>query len=314
MPLGEPVPDPRSLDLLQSVARLGSIRQAALAHGISQPAASMRLRSLERVLALDLLDRSNGRATLTPTGVAVAQWSEDVLGGMRHLLTGAAALRAAGHTHLRIIASMTVAEYLIPGWLSRLRASEPDTVISLQMGNSERVAEVMSRQGADVGFIEGLRASPNLSSRVVQADDLILVVAPTHPWARRRAAVTAGELAATPLVLREHGSGTREILETALHAAGLTLTPMLELGSTTAIKSAVASGIGPGVLSRLATDSDIQQGRLVSVPTEGVSLDRSIRVVWPKGRSLPPLARRLIRPVDEPAGHRRPGHLPSTLP
>lgn len=294
------------MDLLQSVDRLGSIRQAALAHGISQPAASMRLRSLERVLALHLLDRSNGRATLTPTGVAVAQWSEDVLGGMRHLLTGAAALRAEGHTHLRIIASMTVAEYLIPGWLNRLRTSQPDMVVSLQMGNSERVAEVMSRQGADVGFIEGLRAPPNLSSRVVQADDLVLVVAASHPWARRRTAVSAAELAATPLVLRERGSGTREVLEAALDAVGLTVTPMLELGSTTAIKSAVASGIGPGVLSRLATHSDIEEGRLVNVATEGIPLGRSIRVVWPKDRPLPSLARRLIRPVDEPGGRRRP--------
>jgi molybdate transport repressor ModE-like protein len=91
MPLAEPVPDIRSLDLLQSVAELGSIRQAALAHNISQPAASMRLRSLERTLNLQLLDRSGGRARLTPTGMAVVQWSTEVLEAMQTLLIGTAA-------------------------------------------------------------------------------------------------------------------------------------------------------------------------------------------------------------------------------
>src|ERR1019366_1224504 len=96
MPLAEPVPDIRSLDLLQSVAELGSIRQAALSHNISQPAASMRLRSLERTLKLQLLDRSSGRARLTPAGMAVVQWSSEVLEGMTNLLIGTAAVRSDG--------------------------------------------------------------------------------------------------------------------------------------------------------------------------------------------------------------------------
>jgi DNA-binding transcriptional LysR family regulator len=300
MPLAEPVPDLRSLDLLQSVAELGSIRQAALAHNISQPAASMRLRSLERVLDLELLDRSSGRARLTAAGLAVVQWSEEVLDGMRRLLIGTAAVRADGQTHLRVIASMTVAEYLVPGWLNRLRVSDPQIVISLQMGNSEHVAEVMKHRGADMGFVEGRRAPPGLGSRVVKADDLVVVVAASHRWAHRRKPVTASELAGTPLVLREAGSGTREVLETALLSLGLTVTPFVELGSTTAIKAAVASGAGPGVLSRLATDADVHDGRLVIVPTEGFSLERSIRVVWPRDRPLSPLAKRLLRQVGEP--------------
>ena len=97
MPLGEPVPNLRSLDLLRSVAELGSIRQAALAHRVSQPAASTRLRSLERNLGIELLDRSSGTARLTPAGVAVVQWSADVLEGMRELLLGVAAPRGWAH-------------------------------------------------------------------------------------------------------------------------------------------------------------------------------------------------------------------------
>ena len=155
MPLTEPVPDIRSLDLLRTVAELGSIRQAASAHHISQPAASMRLRSLERTLDLELLDRSTGRARLTVTGLAVVQWSEAVLESMRDLLLGTAAVRSEGRDSLRIAASMTVAEYLVPGWLNRLRGSDPDVTIALEMGNSEHVSEVILAGGADIGFVEG---------------------------------------------------------------------------------------------------------------------------------------------------------------
>lgn len=310
MPLPEPVPDLRSLDLLQSVAELGSIRRAAAARGVSQPAASMRLRSLERSLGLELLDRSSGRARLTAAGVAVVHWSESVLDAVRELLAGAAALRNEGRTHLRVAASMTVAEYLVPGWLNRLRAVEPAIAVSLQMGNSEHVIEVMRRREADLGFVEGHDVPPELESRVVQEDALLLVVSPGHPWARRRSPVGVAELAATPLVLREPGSGTRQVLEAQLAAAGLALSQLVELGSTTAIKAAVASGSGPAVLSRLATRAEVQDGRLVVVATDGVSLERSIRVVWQRDRTLSAAARQLLAQIGTTGGRTMTGSRP----
>ena len=195
MPLAEPVPDIRSLDFLRSVAALGSIRQAAGAHRISQPAASMRLRSLERTLDLTLLDRSSGRARLTVTGLAVVQWSEAVLDGMRDLLLGTAAVRSEGRDTLRIVASMTVAEYLVPGWLYRLRASDPDVAVSLEMGNSGHVMEVMRRGGADIGFVEGSDDPPDVRTRVV---------AGRRPGRRRGALPSLGPPAA-PVVPRRSG-------------------------------------------------------------------------------------------------------------
>jgi DNA-binding transcriptional LysR family regulator len=299
MPLAEPVPDIRSLDLLHSVAELGSIRQAAGAHHISQPAASMRLRTLERTLDLELLDRSAGRARLTVAGLAVVQWSEAVLEGMRDLLLGTAAVRCEGRDTLRIAASMTVAEYLVPGWLSRLRGSDPDIAVSLDMGNSGHVTEIMLRRGADIGFIEGPDDPPDLQTRVVAGDDLVVVVAPSHPWARRRRPLSATDLAATALVLREAGSGTREVLERALSASGLEPTPLVELASTTAIKASVAAGTGPGVLSRLAVEPEVTDGRLVVVATSGIPLDRRIRAIWPNERPLMPAATRLLRQLTE---------------
>ena len=301
MPLPEPVPDIHSLDLLRSVAEFGSIRKAAVAHRISQPAASMRLHALEGLLNLQLLDRSTGRARLTVAGAAVVEWSSEVLEGMRHLLVAVGATRNDGETHLRIVASMTVAEYLIPIWLERLRSADPHIIISLRMGNSEHVIDVMRRADADIGFVEGSHAPSDLKSDVVQKDELVLVVAPTHPWAFLDQPIRVTELATTPLVLREPGSGTREVLESALRARGLTVCSLVELASTTAIKSAIASGTGPGVVSRLAADWEIQQGRLFVVPVEGLSLERFIRVVWPRHRTRSHAAEGLMQAIG-PAG------------
>ncbi len=301
MPLAHPVPDLVSLDLLQSVAELGSIRRAAMAHHVSQPAASMRLRALERTLGLELLDRSSGRARLTPAGTATVEWGGAVLDEVRALQLGVAALRAEGSTQLRLAASMTAAEYLVPGWLNRLRAAEPDLGVSLQMGNSEHVADVVARRDADIGFVEGDTVPASLDSKVVSRDDLVLVVAPSHPWSGRRGALSAAEVAATPLVLREPGSGTRQVLEGALGACGLSVTPLVELGSTTAIKAAVGSGLGPGVLSRLAIRAEVREGRMVIVPTSGFSLERAIRAVWPKAVVLSPAASLLLAQISRRA-------------
>jgi DNA-binding transcriptional LysR family regulator len=299
MPLIEPVPDIRSLDLLRSVAELGSIRQAALRHSISQPAASMRLRSLELTLDLPLLDRSHGRAQLTSAGVAVVGWGEEVLAPMRELLLGTQALRSDGKTHLRVVASMTVAEYLIPGWLTRLRSTRPDLVVSLQMGNSQHCVEVMQRGDADVGFIEGPRAPRELSSRIVRSDDLVVVVAPSHEWAHRKTPLSPAALSKAPLVIREQGSGTREVLESTMKSLGLSIVPFLELGSTTALKAAVESGAGPGILSRLAVQTEVRDGRLLIVPTEGISLNRSIRLVWSRKRPPGVAAKLLISQIEK---------------
>lgn len=259
----------------------------------------MRLRSLEDTLGLTLLDRSSGRATLTRAGLAVVQWGDEVIDAMQNLMLGVNAARSEGKRHLRIVSSMTVAEYLIPAWLNRFQISNPETSVALTMANSEQVSHVMAEHGADIGFVEGQRAPAGLESKIVLEDTLVIVVAPSHPWARRRSPVSAKDLAGVSLVLRESGSGTREVLEAALKKQGHTATPLIELASTTAIKSAVASGIGPGILSKLAVKSDVRDGVLVEVASLGVTLDRSIRAVWPHDQPLSSAARLFLRQAHE---------------
>ncbi|MGW2825110.1 LysR family transcriptional regulator [Streptomyces sp. NPDC001443] len=285
------VPDLGALELLLAVARLGSLGAAARELGITQPAASSRIRSMERRLGLALVDRSPRGSRLTGTGALVTDWARRVVEAAEAFDAGTQALRDRRDSRLRVAASMTIAEYLLPGWLLALRAQRPDTAVSLLAGNSASVAERLVAGEADLGFVEGLDVPPGLDSAVVAHDRLIVVTAPGHPWARRRRALDAEELAAAPLILRETGSGTRQVLDAAL---GGLARPLLELSSTTAVKAAAVGGAGPAVLSELALGEELAMRRLVSIPVEGVRLRRDLRAVWPTGHRPAGPARDLL--------------------
>ncbi|MFD6419706.1 LysR family transcriptional regulator [Streptomyces sp. NPDC060194] len=295
--LAHRVPDLGALQLLLAVARLGSLGAAARELGISQPAASSRVRSMERQLGVALVDRSPRGSTLTPTGVLVTDWARRIVEAAEAFDVGAQALRDTRDSRLRVAASMTIAEYLLPRWLIALRADFPGTAVSLAAGNSANVAERLLAGEADLGFVEGLEVPRGLDGVVVAHDRLVVVVAAGHPWARRRRAVVPAELAATPLVLRERGSGTRQVLEAALtDAAGVgeLAPPLLEFASTTALKAAAVGGAGPSVLSELAVGEELSDRRLVEVPVEGLVLRRALRAVWPAGHRPAGPARDLL--------------------
>ncbi|MEU7181595.1 MULTISPECIES: LysR family transcriptional regulator [Streptomyces] len=294
VPLAHRVPDLGALELLLAVARLGSLGRAARATGITQPAASSRIRSMERQLGVALVDRSPRGSELTDAGVLVTDWARRVVEAAEAFDAGAQALRGRRDSRLRVAASMTIAEYLLPGWLVALRAQRPGTAVSLFAGNSSAVAARLLAGEADLGFVEGLDVPAGLDGAVIGRDRLIVVAAPAHPWSRRRRELTAAELAATPLILRERGSGTRQVLDAALAGHGGLADPLLELASTTAVKAAVVSEAAPSVLSELAVGEELTARRLVEIPVAGLRLVRDLRAVWPTGQRPAGPARHLL--------------------
>lgn len=284
VPLAHRVPDLGALELLLAVARLGSLSGAARRLGITQPAASSRIRAMETRLGVALVDRSPRGSTLTAEGALVTDWARRVVEAAEAFDAGAQALRGRRDSRLRVAASMTIAaEYLLPGWLIALRGERPGTAVSLHAGNSADVAQRVLAHEADLGFVEGLSVPDGLDSAVIAQDRLVVAVAPAHPWARRSRGVEPAELAATPLILRERGSGTRQVLDAALAPVGGLAQPLLELASTTAVKAAALGGAGPCVLSELALVEELAARRLVPVPVSGAALARDLRAVWPTG-------------------------------
>ncbi|MFJ4274428.1 LysR family transcriptional regulator [Streptomyces coelicoflavus] len=281
------LPDVEALRLLVLVGELGSLGKAAAELGIAQPSASKRVATLERRLGLALIERTRRGSTLTTDGQAVAGRSQRVLDELAALMADVEAQRGRLNGTLRVAASMTVAEYLVPPWIGELCQEHPHLHVGLQVTNSEHVPELLRSGAVEIGFIESPHVPRDLTCKTVATDRLIVVVAPAHPWARRRRPLLAAELAATPLVVRERGSGTRVALERALRRAGAEETrPLLELGSAAAVRGAVIAGTAPAVISELAVGTDLTDGRLVRVDVDGVELRRVLRAVWPSGRSL----------------------------
>ena len=278
------VPDLDSLELLLEVSALGSLGRAAASRGLSQPAVSSRIQRMEALVGVALVERGARGSRLTPAGALLAEWARGVLGAAEVLDAGISSLREGRDGRLRIAASLTVAEHLLPRWLVVLTADHPETAVSLAAVNSAEVASRTRGGDADLGFVEGPTVPTGLDSQVVARDELVLVVPPQHPWARRRRPVAANELAGTRLVTRESNSGTRVALESALSGLGPLATPLLELSSTSAVQSAVAAGAGPAVLSSLAVQADLTSRRLVRVAVAGVELRRRLRAVWPTGQ------------------------------
>ncbi|GAA2102344.1 LysR family transcriptional regulator [Streptomyces albiaxialis] len=292
--LAHRVPELGALELLLAVARLGSLGRAARETGVSQPAASGRIRSMEAQLGVTLLERSPRGSRLTPAGTLVTDWARRIVEAAEAFDAGVAALRDRRDSRLTVAASMTIAEYLLPSWLIALRTARPDTAVSLRAGNSAAVAALLLGGEADLGFVEGTGIPSGLDGTVIAHDRLLVVAAPGHPWARRRKPLAPAELAGARLILREPGSGTRQVLDVALDAYGGLAAPLLELASTTAVKAAAVSGAGPSVLSELAVGDELSARQLIEVPVDGVELSRALRAVWPKGARPTGPARELL--------------------
>lgn len=288
------VPDLDSLELLLRVASTGSLGKAAAEHGISQPAVSARIQGMERLVGFPLVVRSSRGSELTTEGSLLADWAREVLHAADVFEAGITSLRADRKARLRVAASLTVAEHLLPRWLVRLAAQHPETAVSLQAVNSAEVAVLVAAQRVELGFVEGPRTPAGLEAQVVARDSLVVVVPVGHPWSRLRRPLDPATLAHTRLVQREPTSGTRTALEKALAPWAPLATPLLEFSSTTAVRAAVAAGAGPAVLSDLAVRDDAANRRLAVVAVRDIDLGRSLRAVWPRGQRPTGVARDLL--------------------
>ena len=320
--MSEAVHDLGALRALREVGRHESIAAAAAVLGVSQQALSARMRTLERSMDITLLARTPTGSRLTEQGQLVVGWAEDVLDAADRLEAGVRSIRSGVSHRLAIAASQTVAEHLVPHWLVKLRSIEQasadqagdghaipgqastarapnnlPTVVELTVANSAGVIELVRDVKVRLGFIETPHLPADLVTAHLRDDEMLVVTAPGHPWARRRRPLSLAEIAATPLVMREAGSGTRVTLTDYLAAQHPPLTARIamELGTSAAVRSAIAACVGPGVLSRLAVRDDLVLGRLVAIEVAAPPLTRQLTAVWrPDLDPLPPEGARLL--------------------
>jgi DNA-binding transcriptional LysR family regulator len=285
------MPDPlssRELAAFVAAVEAGSVQGASEALDLTQSATTKRIQALERRLGVSLLVR--GRQGVRPTDDGMALYPEarrglDALALAEQAVAGHRAARP-----LRIAASHTVGEALLPTWLTAFRAELPGVHPQVDVTNSEAVIAAIAEDRADVGFVEGPDPLDGLEAKVVARDRIVLAVAVGHRWANRRA-VNPRELAGGRWISRESGSGTRAVAAAALAGVGVELRPDLSLASLEGVKRSLAAG-GFALISELALEPDLGAGRLVAVPLKGLEIERSLVAIRRAGGHPQEQARR----------------------
>lgn len=274
----------RQLEIFEKIATTGSVTKAAEQLGLTQSAVSMALSQLEQQSTPPLFDRSGRRLFLNDTGRLLLQEARPILSSINRveqLLQGGGG-QVAGE--LRIGGSTTIGNYLLPAILGDFARQYPKTWVELKIGNTQQVAQWLGDGTLDIAFIEGPCHSRGLVAVPWRDDELVVVAGAGHPFSRKKR-ITHDVLAKAPWIMRESGSGTREIFENAMAKAGINFSIVMEFGHTEAIKNGVAAGLGVSCLSRLAVSRELEHGLLVEVTTP-LSLRRSLTLLKRRGSSL----------------------------
>lgn len=275
----------RRLRIFHAVAKQGSFTRAAESLFMSQPAVTFQIRQLEDRYQVRLFERGHGRISLTPAGQLVMDYAEKIISLSDEMEMRLGEMTGEMRGLLLIGASTTIAEALMPGILGDFNALYPQARPRLMVANSETIESRVSAHTLDVGLIESDAKEQNIDAEYCGEDELVVICAHDYPLANA-ASVTPKQLRDYEYIAREPGSGTREVAESYFRAAGVppeNLKNQMELGNLEALKSVVATGLGYGIVSRLAVEHEAENGRLVAIPLKP-RLSRRLSVILPKDR------------------------------
>lgn len=272
----------RQLEVFVATARAGSTRSAADRVARSQSAASAAIADLEATLGVPLFDRVRRRLLLNENGRALLPKAASLLdhaGDLEHLFSGAHA------APLRVAASLTVGEVLLPALVARWAESHPASPVHIAVANTSEVIDAVAAFDVDIGFIEGPQTRPDLSVWPWLSDELVIVAAPGHPLAGARLAPLQA-LRKERWALREPGSGTREASDRWLLEHLGSVDVAFELGSSETLRRLVGTGAAVGCLSRQAVAADLGAGSLVELRTGLPPRARRLAIVVHKDKRL----------------------------
>ncbi|MDS0975627.1 DNA-binding transcriptional regulator YeiE [Citrobacter portucalensis] len=261
----------RQLEVFAEVLKSGSTTQASVMLALSQSAVSAALTDLEGQLGVQLFDRVGKRLVVNEHGRLLYPRALALL----EQTTEIEQLFREDNGAIRVYASSTIGNYILPAMIARYRQDFPDLPLELSVGNSQDVINAVLDFRVDIGLIEGPCHSTEIISEPWLEDELVVFAAPSSPLTK--GPVTLEQLAASPWILRERGSGTRELVDYLLLSHLPRFQMAMELGNSEAIKHAVRHGLGISCLSRRVIAEQLQAGTLSEVP---VPLPRLVRTLW----------------------------------
>ncbi|OAS89148.1 MULTISPECIES: LysR family transcriptional regulator [Metabacillus] len=258
----------------------GSISQAARLSFVSQPAVTRQIRQLENLYGTLLFDRTEGKLIVTETGKMLYPFAKAIINDFNR--SKEVILQATGeyNSNIRVGASLTIGEFLLPNLLGRFKKLTPEINVTLTIKNTPSVLEDLANDVIDIGLVEGIVEDKKFTVTKFADDELILVYPADHPWGEK-SEIDINELANERMIWRESISGTRLIIENALKEHGVLdkIENYMEIGSTQAIKSAVESGLGVSILSRLTVARELELGFLKEMKISGINIKRSLWLV-----------------------------------
>jgi DNA-binding transcriptional LysR family regulator len=279
------------LRLFKSVVEHGGFTRAAAALNLSQPAISKSLKELEDGLQLTLIDRSARSVRLTEAGRLLYERARELFGVEQVAERELRELRGLKRGLLRIGASTTIATYFLPPVLGRFHLRHPRVRIRAASANTRTILRLLLESKIDVALVEGPVSHPRVDVVPWREDELVVIAHPEDRFARR-ASVAVQELAERQFLVREPGSGTRDVSEAALARHGVRLRNIMRVGGTEVMKQAVAAGLGLAVVSRAAAADQIALGRLAVVRVEELELRRTLTLLRLRDRVVPSAAAR----------------------
>ncbi|MGC4031098.1 MAG: LysR substrate-binding domain-containing protein [Tepidisphaeraceae bacterium] len=284
------------LAVFGAVAEAGSVSGAATKLLVSQPAVSLQVAELEKALGVKLLDRLPRGVRPTAAGRLLAGYASRIAALEEEADVAIKQLLGLVRGRLVVGASLTIGSYLAPGLLADFRAKHPDIDLELDVANTTDVQDRVARGEIEVGLTEGFAENPLLSADVFAHDELIVIAAPADASTGKRG-IAVAKLAGRPMVLREPGSGTRAVFERTVRSRGVELNVAMSLGSTEAVKIAVARGIGWGVVSSLAVAEEVKAGTLTHVKLTDLKMIRDLHALTLLGRTLSPASAAFLEQV-----------------
>lgn len=288
--------DIRQLRLFCRIVERHSFSLAAEDVGITQPAASQQVHTLERELKTTLLDRSNRRITPTDAGQVLYRYAREILALHERACTEILDLGELVAGNVVMGASTGPGEHVLPGLLTRFRELYPGVRVSLHVDDTHEVIERVVAREFEIGAVGAPTHRPDLTVEPLVRDEVVLVCSPTHPWASRDD-VTLAELVAEPQIVQQQGAGIRAVVEDHLKAAGVRpeqLNIAAEMGLMESAKQAAIAGGGVTFVSRWAVGPELEHGLLVVVPVRDFEIRRDFHTVRSRTRVLSRAAEALL--------------------
>ncbi len=287
------------LRIFIAVAQARSFTRAAEALDLRQPTVSQQVQVLERGLRVRLFERLGRRVRLTAAGSALLAYAERILELAEE--AQAAAREAAGlAAHmLRLGAGNTLATYILPDLLARLRWEHPDVIVQITVGNTDQLLDAVLDNRVELALVGSPVADERLEIHPFLQDELVVIVPPDEPWSARNSVVLE-ELRKETLLVREPGSALQAALQELLQARGVEPEHTITLGNLEAIKRSVEAGLGVAIVPEIAVRREVQDGTLRALALRDVRDERSFNYVYRRGHILSPAAQVFAELLEKP--------------